>query len=97
MRSLALFWCASIALAQSTGSITGTVLDLSGDPVVNAPIQATNRTSHVIFKANSAKTGRYTLSQLPPGIYELSVAAPGFNAYAEPNLTLAAEIGRAHV
>jgi hypothetical protein len=90
MRSLAFFWCTSMALAQSGGTIAGTVFDLSGDSVANAPIQATNRATRAIYKATSAPTGRYTLSQLPPGTYDLSVAAPGFNAYAEPNVTIQA-------
>jgi hypothetical protein len=96
MRSLALFWCvapfwySSVALAQSSGAITGTVYDLSGDPVANAPIQATSRTSHAVYKGTSTAAGRYTVSQLPSGSYDLSVAAPGFNAYVERNLAVAA-------
>jgi hypothetical protein len=96
MRSLAIlgcvapFWYASVALAQSSGTIFGTIFDLSGDPVANAPIQATSRATHALYKATSTTGGRYTLSRLPPGAYDLSVAAPGFNAYSESNLTVVA-------
>jgi hypothetical protein len=90
MRLLALFWCASAALAQSSGTITGDVSGLSGDMVANAPIQATNLSTNSVYKAASSQSGHYTLAQLPPGTYKLSVAAPGFDAYVQQNLIVAA-------
>lgn len=44
----------------------------------------------MVYRAASSASGRYTLAQLPPGVYELSVNAPGFNPYVQPNVTLAA-------
>ncbi len=90
MRFIALFWCASAAFAQNGGTIAGTVFDLPGEPVKNAPIQATNVRTSAVFKATSSETGRYTLSQLPAGSYEVSVAAPGFNAFVQRNVTVVA-------
>jgi len=86
---ITLFWFASAALAQS-GVITGTVSDLSGDAVANAPIQATNLSSKVVYKATSSVKGHYTLVELPPGAYELSAAVPGFDSYLQKNVIVAA-------
>jgi hypothetical protein len=89
MRFMALIWCAGAILAQSGGTVTGIVLDLPGKPVANAPIQARNVSTNTVYRAASSEMGRYTLAQLPPGAYELSVNAPGFNPYLQPNLTVA--------
>jgi len=75
--------------AQSGGTIAGTVFDLAGGAVAAAPMQATNVATKAVYKAASSDQGRYTLAQLPAGAYELSVAAPGFNAYVQ-NVTVAA-------
>ena len=82
------------ALAQAAGpaggTITGTVIDLAGDVVANAPIQATNTATKTIYRAASSEQGGYTIAQLPAGGYELSIAAPGFNPYSQPNVAVVA-------
>src|SRR4029077_15248707 len=90
MRSLVLFLLTAAAFAQSSGTITGTVVDLAGDAVANAPIQVTNMATRTVYKATTSGTGSYTIAQLPAGAYELSVAAPGFNAFSQQNVSVAA-------
>jgi hypothetical protein len=90
MRLLALVWCASAALAQGEGTITGSVSGLSGDLVANAPIQATNLSTNSVYKTTSSQAGQYTLAQVPPGTYKLSVVVPGFDAYVQEKVTLVA-------
>src|ERR1700722_4878989 len=90
MGSGIVFFLAAAAFAQATGTITGTVVDLAGDVVANAPIQATNMATRTLYKATSSEKGGYTIAQLPAGAYELSVAAPGFNLYAQQNVAVAA-------
>jgi len=65
-------------LAQSGGTITSTLVDLSGDPVKNAVIRATNAETKAVYKATTSATGAYTLAQLPVGTYELAGAMLGF-------------------
>jgi hypothetical protein len=89
MDSGILFFLAAAAFAQSTGAITGTVVDIAGDVVANAPIQATNMATKTLYKAASSEKGGYTIAQLPAGAYELSVAVPGFNVYSQQNVTVA--------
>jgi hypothetical protein len=90
MRFIALFLCASAAFAQSGGTITGTVSNLPGEAVAKAPVQATNASTHAVYKAASSEKGLYTLAQLPPGAYDISVAVPGYNPYVQNNVTVAA-------
>jgi hypothetical protein len=87
--SLALVWLAGTALAQNSGTITGMVVDLAGEKVANAPIQIANVATHAIYKATSSSQGSYTLAQLPAGAYDITVALPGYNSYAQKNLTIA--------
>src|SRR5215831_13890747 len=91
MRSLPIlmFSLSSAALGQSAGMITGTVLDLGGDKVANAPIQVTNTVTKAVYKATSSGNGSYTLPELPAGTYAVSVSAPGFNPYTQPNIVVA--------
>jgi hypothetical protein len=78
MHTALLLWFASTVLAQSVGSISGTVFDLAGDGVANAPIQAVNTATRAVFKTASSDRGSYTLAGLPAGSYDLSVAAATF-------------------
>jgi hypothetical protein len=89
MKALVFLLCAS-ACAQTSGTITGTVSNLDGDAVPNASIQAVNTRTNATFKVASSQTGGYTLAQLPPGTYNLSINLLGYNAYAQPNVPIAA-------
>jgi len=90
MKALVLLLCSATAFAQSPGTITGSVYNLDGDTVLNAPIQATNARTNATYKADSTKTGTYTLAQLPPGTYSLSINLLGYTAYVEQNIVVAA-------
>src|ERR1700734_1364740 len=67
--------------AAPAGSITGTLLDSIGDPIDNNAVQAKNAQSGAIFKATTSAAGKYTLADLPPGNYEISVSVPGLRAF----------------
>jgi Carboxypeptidase regulatory-like domain len=73
----------SAAIAQSTaptGSISGTLLDSIGDPIDNNQVQAKNAAG-AVFKATTSAAGKYTIADLPPGTYQISVAVPGLRAF----------------
>src|SRR5579871_1171462 len=78
------------ALAQSTGGVSGSVVDLVGDPVGSAPIEATNASTKAVFKATSSGGGAYSLASLPAGTYSLVVNMPGFNPFSQQNVAVAA-------
>ena len=89
MRFALFILCVSVGLAQSGGTITGSVSNLPGEAVVNAPVQAINTSTNAVYRTASSASGVYTLPQLPSGAYEVSVAAPGFNPFVQKNVTVA--------
>lgn len=70
---------AGLAGAQViTGDITGRVLDQQGNAVVDATVTARNAGTGLTRTAKTNDSGDYTLAQLPPGPYEVTVEAKGF-------------------
>jgi len=62
---VALFLFAVVAFAQTDrGTITGTVLDVSGAVVPNATIEAKNAATGEVYNAATTGTGNYTLACL---------------------------------
>jgi hypothetical protein len=89
----ALLFCAWARLAaQSTGSITGTVKDISGAVVPNATVIVTNKATGVsqTFKTDSA--GLYLAPALPPDNYEVQVQAPGMARAVAENVVVSVGI-----
>jgi hypothetical protein len=76
--------------AAATGTITGTVVDLSDDVVANASVQITNVATKARYEAATSDKGVYTIGQVPAGSYELSVTMLGFNPFSQPNVTVTA-------
>jgi hypothetical protein len=68
----------SIALAQSTGSLQGTVRDQSGASVSGASVLIKSISTGLIRTSVTDNSGTYAASSLPPGIFEVTVASPGF-------------------
>ncbi len=84
----------SISLfAQSdTATIAGTVRDPSSGSVPNATVTVKNETTGIERRATSNESGYYTVSNLPPGNYTVTVEAPGFKKYEKTNNKLDANI-----
>jgi outer membrane receptor protein involved in Fe transport len=71
---------ARTALAQeTTGDITGRVVDSSGAAIPNATVAARNVGTDLTRTGTTDDSGIYTLAQLPPGVYEVTVEARGFS------------------
>jgi hypothetical protein len=67
------------ALAQSIGgTLTGTVTDPSGGVIANAAVTATNSATGRSANSVSTSSGNYRLPELPVGVYQVTVSAPGF-------------------
>ena len=67
----------SVALAQNTGAISGTVQDQSGAVVAGANVKAQNPATNFSRETTSATNGFYRFDQLPVGTYTVSVEASG--------------------
>jgi hypothetical protein len=68
----------SSVFAQSTGTVTGTILTAAGAgaPVPKAQVRLTNTVTGTSASTQSSNNGSYTLSGLTPGTYELSIQNP---------------------
>jgi len=79
---------ASIASAQTTGSVNGTVTDNTGAILPGVTVTAT---SPVLMGAQSAVTnesGAYRFPSLPPGSYRLAFALPGFSSVVREDIVV---------
>ena len=78
----------SVALAQDTATLTGTVRDKSGAIIPNAAVTVTNPKTNVTRQVKSNGEGEYLAGALQAGAYDLTVSAPGFQKYEAKGLVL---------
>lgn len=77
--------------AQSiSASLSGTVVDSSQASVEGASILLRNRGTGEEIRASTDASGRYRILRVPPGSYELAIAAPGLVEQRVPAIVLAA-------
>jgi hypothetical protein len=62
----------------ATGTINGTVTDTSGSSVDGGTVTATNTGTGIQKKTTTGVTGLYSFVELQPGMYSITVEAPGF-------------------
>jgi len=68
--------------AQSDrGTITGTVTDQTGAPIVSVSVTATNAGTGITSNTTSGTNGSYTIALLPAGTYQVSAEHPGFKRF----------------
>ncbi|MEP7218768.1 MAG: carboxypeptidase regulatory-like domain-containing protein, partial [Bacteroidota bacterium] len=84
------------AHAQQTGNITGTIVDAStGEPV----IRATVRINGTKLGALTSTSGAYTVKNVPPGLYGITVSYVGYgtksltNVRVDPGSTARQDVG----
>jgi Carboxypeptidase regulatory-like domain/TonB dependent receptor-like, beta-barrel len=77
------------AAAQiQNGQFTGTVTDPTGAVVSGAKVTATNTATSLSVSATTNSSGSYTLKELPPGSYNITVGATGFRNFTTKGVTL---------
>lgn len=76
--SLSLSFCILQANGQASSSISGTVADPSGAPVASATVIAVDQSTGLVRVTRTDDQGRFHLSALPVGKYELRIRKPGF-------------------
>src|SRR5437867_5310989 len=77
------------SLAQSTfGQFVGTVKDPSGAVIPGVMINAKNLGTSATRTTIADETGSYTVVNLEPGDYEITMEAPGFQKVTRRNLQL---------
>src|SRR3954447_5378975 len=95
--ALASLLCASLAAfhvcAQiQTGRIVGTVYDPNKAVVPKASVTVVNKNTNVTAKVATNETGRYVVPSLNPGVYDVSVTAPGFRTSVQAGIEM--EVGK---
>jgi len=88
------FGQAATATEAATGTIRGQVADPSGAVIPNATVVVMTTSGKVAGKTTSDAGGQYAIHGLPAGTYSVTATAPGFAAFAVPNIVVAA--GQTH-
>lgn len=76
------------AQVAGTGTIQGTITDPSGAVVAGAEVVATQPATGRKVSQSTTHSGTYVLPALPPGVYSISVTAPGFRPVTQQNVTV---------
>ncbi|HYO98867.1 MAG TPA: carboxypeptidase-like regulatory domain-containing protein, partial [Pyrinomonadaceae bacterium] len=76
------------ASAQTTGSISGTVLDEKQAALPNASVTARNVGTNISRTTQTNDEGGYSFVNLPVGAYEITVEAPNFSKYVQSGISL---------
>ncbi len=80
------------AFAQvQNGQFSGTVVDPSGAAIANAKVSVSNPATGLTLTATTNSSGNYTVREVPPGAYKITVEAPGFKT--ESNTGVGANAG----
>src|SRR5262245_41290760 len=69
--------------------VSGRIVDSSGAAIVNASVAIISLATEARSTSLTGTDGTFSLPQLVPGTYELTVEAPGFRRYVRQGLTVA--------
>jgi hypothetical protein len=83
-----LLGCAQAFAQQTTGSITGRVLDQQGAAVPGVTVTAKNTQTGFVRSETSDAEGLYRLNALPVGIYEVNAELQGFTTVSQKDIAV---------
>jgi iron complex outermembrane receptor protein len=84
--------CATLALAQTTGAITGNVTDNKGGLIPKATVTLRSVTSGKTTVVSSDASGHFVSPALPAGAYDVEASAPGFTTFSKKAVTVPGEV-----
>ncbi|HTA50686.1 MAG TPA: carboxypeptidase-like regulatory domain-containing protein, partial [Verrucomicrobiae bacterium] len=79
---------ASVVSVAQTGSIAGTVTDASSAVVPGAAVTVRNTATNQSHQTTSSDGGTYSVTELPVGLYEVTVKKEGFKVFHLPSIEL---------
>ena len=86
-----LFIGATPADAQSLyGSVVGEISDPSGSVIAQATITLTNMATGQVYEAKADEAGRFAVSNVLPGDYDLKAGSAGFKSQTRKDIRVAA-------
>jgi hypothetical protein len=65
------------------GTLTGNVNDSSGAVIPDATVKAVNEATGFTREAHTNAEGVYSMADLQPGIYDISISAPSFGGFEQ--------------
>jgi hypothetical protein len=83
-----LFSAVSLRAQTTNGSIQGTVTDPSGAPVGSANVIGRNLDTGLSVATVTSDAGLYSLANLPPGRYSVTVEGPNMKNYVREGVTV---------
>ena len=86
--ALVLLTCASVFAQQTTGSITGRVLDQQGAAVPGVTVTAKSASTGFTRTEVSDAEGIYRLNALPVGNYDLNAELQGFKTVSQKDIVV---------
>ena len=73
---------AGMSIGQTTsGNLVGVVRDPSGAVVPNAQVKITSESTGIVVTVTANAAGQYRADNLLPALYDVNVAAPGFQTF----------------
>lgn len=85
----AIWGCAQwgqLAAQDARGAIVGTVRDVSGSVIPDAPVEVRNTAMGTRQTLRATQAGVYSATYLLPGLYEVRVELPGFKKYVREGI-----------
>ncbi len=82
---------APLTWAQFNAQISGTVTDTTGAVVPGATVTLTDTGTQIVHTTTTNGSGYYSISELPPGTFNLEVSASNFKSSTLSNIVLASE------
>ena len=82
--------CAAFGQVQ-TGRLAGTVFDPNRGAVPNASVTVTSQATNVATRMTTDGQGAYVVPALNPGVYTVTVTAPGFRTTSRPGVGVASQ------
>src|SRR5690349_7089615 len=84
--------CTAVVLHTQDASVTGIVTDSVNAVMPGVAIKIRNIDNNITRSVATNHEGNYTITNLPPGHYELTAEMPGFKIYRETAIVL--EVGQ---
>ncbi len=84
----------AVAQGASTGTILGRVSDVSDAAINGATVTVTNTATGISRSLKSNGAGEYTVPELQPGPYKVTIASPGFGTQTTSLTVVVAEQAR---
>ncbi len=86
--ALLLVFAATAAAQSTTSTLVGKITDSNGASVAGAEITATQTGTNLTRTVVSGENGEYTITQLPPSVYKVTVTMANFKTAVSEDVTL---------